>query len=143
MLAGSTCWWECFLPTAALKRFLCIHTLNSSIYHQVCVYHRVCMRYHVFPSSPSRLPAAVPDLYESEDVFCALDLLLLQPHHLHLLLTVLQHPQLGLPVQQVKHLQHTNTHTHTHTHIYIALTVRTIIITLQLKPSFRTFISLH
>lgn len=51
------------------------------------------------------LPAAVAHFDELQDVFCAPDLLLLEPHHLNLLLAVLQHPQLSLTVQQVKHLR--------------------------------------
>lgn len=50
------------------------------------------------------LPAAVAHFYEFQDVFCALDLLLLKPHNLHLLFPVLQHPQLRFAIQQVKNL---------------------------------------
>lgn len=50
------------------------------------------------------LPAAVSHFYEFQDVFCALDLLLLKPHNLHLLFPVLQHPQLSFAIQQVKNL---------------------------------------
>lgn len=51
------------------------------------------------------LPAAVPHFDELEDVLGALDLLLLQPDHLHLLLAVLQDAELRFAVQQVEHLQ--------------------------------------
>lgn len=37
-------------------------------------------------------PAAVAHFYEFQDILCALDLLLLKPHNLHLLFPVLQHP---------------------------------------------------
>ena len=46
-------------------------------------------------------------LDQPEDVLDAADLLLLESDHLHLLLGVLQHTQLLLPVQQVKHLTDT------------------------------------
>ena len=52
------------------------------------------------------VPAAVADLYQFEDVFCAFDVLLLKADHLDLLFPVLQDPQLGLMVQQVEYLQH-------------------------------------
>lgn len=50
------------------------------------------------------IPAAVAHFYEFQDVFCALDLLLLKSHNLHLLFPVFQHPQLSFTIQQVKHL---------------------------------------
>lgn len=50
------------------------------------------------------IPAAVADFYEFQDVFCALDLLLLKAHNLHLLFPVFEHPQLGFTIQQVKDL---------------------------------------
>lgn len=43
-------------------------------------------------------------LDETQDIFCVTDCLLPQAHHLHLLLAILQYPQLQLLVQQVKHL---------------------------------------
>lgn len=54
---------------------------------------------------PAVIPAAVSHFNEFQDILCALDLLLLQPHHLHLLFPVLQYPQLSFTIQQVKHLQ--------------------------------------
>ena len=56
-------------------------------------------------SKPSRfLPDVVAVLDEAQHVFRGLDDLLLEAAHLHLLFTVLQHPQLLLFVEQVEHL---------------------------------------
>ena len=65
---------------------------------------KVAMSQWVIRASASS-PAAVAQLYELEDVLGTADILLLEPHHLHLLPAVLQHTQLGLVVQQVEHLQ--------------------------------------
>lgn len=46
-----------------------------------------------------RLPATVSHFDKFEDVLCALHLPLLQPHHLHLLLPILQDPQFSFAVQ--------------------------------------------
>lgn len=51
------------------------------------------------------LPAAVAHFDELQDIFCAPDLLLLEPHNLNLLFSILQHPQLSFTVQQIKHLR--------------------------------------
>ena len=56
------------------------------------------------PSQGSDPPDVVAVLDELQDIIHAADWLLPQPHHLHLLLVVLQHPQSHLVVQQVKHL---------------------------------------
>lgn len=50
------------------------------------------------------LPAAVAYFDEFQDIFCAPDLLLLEPHNLNLLFPILQHPQLSFTIQQIKHL---------------------------------------
>lgn len=55
------------------------------------------------------IPAAVAHFDEFQDIFCAPDLLLLEPHNLNLLFPVLQHPQLSFTVQQIKHLKAQNT----------------------------------
>lgn len=50
------------------------------------------------------IPAAVAHFDEFQNIFCAPDLLLLETHNLNLLFPILQHPQLSLTVQQIKHL---------------------------------------
>lgn len=61
------------------------------------------------PLNGTLIPAAVPHFDEFQDIFCAPDLLLLEPHNLNLLFPVLQHPQLSFTVQQIEHLKARNT----------------------------------
>lgn len=60
-------------------------------------------------STTAVIPAAIANFDEFQDIFCALDLLFLKPHHLNLLFPILQHPQLSFTIQKVKHL---TTHIH-------------------------------
>lgn len=51
-----------------------------------------------------QLPVCCANLYHFDDLLCCGHIDLLQAHNLHLLSLILQDPQLGLLVQQVKHL---------------------------------------
>lgn len=73
----------------------------------------------------ARTPAAVAHFDELQDIFCAPDLLLLEPHHLNLLLPVLQHPQLRFAVQQIKHLP-AQKHSTSHIRAYV-MTLKKVI----------------
>lgn len=50
------------------------------------------------------IPAAVANFYEFQNILCALDLLFLETHNLHLLFPVLKYPQFRFAIEQVKHL---------------------------------------